>query len=88
MEIRSNASSIKLQVVHCKTTTLFKRWYTRDVFLKMHFLKQVVFGANLWRNLFVADLQSEHYRLTTLLTLKELEFAGFYFRCDAKLSSI
>ena len=86
MEIRSNASYINLQAVHGKTTTLFKRWYTRHVFLKIHFLKQVVFGANVSRNLFVVDLQSEHYRLTTLLTLKELEFDSLYFKRDAKLS--
>ena len=71
----------ELQAVHSKTTTSFKRWYTRHVFLKIHFS---LFGANL----FVVDLQSEHYRLTTLLTLKELEFVSLYFKCDAKLSYI
>ena len=36
--------------------TLFKHCYIRDFSLKICYLKQIVFGTNLWWSLFIADL--------------------------------
>ena len=70
----SSAFSTKLSVVYCRAATSLKRWSTIYFFLKIFFLKQLVFGRysknSLWWVLFIAKLQSEHWRLVTLL--KEL----------------
>ena len=70
----SSAFSTKLSVVYYRAATSLKCWSTIYFFLKIFFLKQLVFGRysknSLWWVLFIAKLQSEHWRLVTLL--KEL----------------
>ena len=71
----------KLPPVYHRAATLLKRWFTIDFFLKISFLRQLLFDKyskkNLQQSVFTAELQFVHYRLLTLLK-QTPSFPNFY----------
>ena len=64
---------MKLCAVHCRAATLLKHWYTINIFVKIYFLRELVFDINseraLWCSLFVADLQSVQLEICNFTNL-------------------